>query len=104
LYILDYKSGKIPTITEKTLDTTVDFQLLFYRLIASSLGKVAGAYYYDLKEGILVEDSFVEEKKALLHVKLHELSKPLNGYEMCDEIKHCRLCPYVLLCGKEEQI
>ena len=104
LYILDYKSGKIPTITEKTLDTTVDFQLLFYRLIASSLGKVAGAYYYDLKEGILVEDGFVEEKKALLHVKLQELSKPLNGYEMCDEIKHCRLCPYVLLCGKEEQI
>lgn len=104
LYVLDYKSGKIPTTTEKTLDATVDFQLLFYALIASSLGLVAGVYYYDLKEGLLVEEPFLEEKKALLHVKLQALSQPLNGYEMCEDIKLCRLCPYVLLCGKEEQV
>ncbi len=104
LFVIDYKSGKVPTTSERTLESTVDFQLVFYTLIAGDLGEVAGVYYYDLKEGVLVEDGFLEEKKALLHVKLLELSKPINGYELCDEIKHCRLCPYVQLCGREEQI
>ncbi|WP_041962364.1 PD-(D/E)XK nuclease family protein [Sulfurospirillum cavolei] len=104
LLVIDYKSGKVPTTSERTLESTVDFQLVFYALIAGDLGKVAGVYYYDLKEGVLVEDGFLEEKKALLHVKLLELAKPINGYELCDEIKHCRLCPYVQLCGREEQI
>lgn len=104
LFVIDYKSGKIPTTTEKTLDHTVDFQLVFYALIAGALGQVEGVYYYDLKEGVLVPEAFLEEKKALLHVTLQTLSKPLNGYELCEEVKHCRLCPYVLLCGREEQI
>jgi len=104
LFVIDYKSGKVPTTSERTLESTVDFQLVFYALIASDLGNVAGVYYYDLKEGVLVEEGFLEEKKALLHVKLSELSKPINGYELCEEIKHCRLCPYVQLCGREEQI
>lgn len=104
LFVIDYKSGKVPTTSERTLEATVDFQLVFYALIASTLGKVGGVYYYDLKEGKLVSENFLEEKKALLQVKLQELSKPINGYELCDEIKHCRLCPYVLLCGREEQI
>jgi len=104
LFVIDYKSGKVPTTTERSLESTVDFQLLFYAFIASSFGKVGGVYYYDLKEGVLVSENFLEEKKALLHVKLQEFSKPINGYELCDEIKHCRLCPYVVLCGREEQI
>lgn len=104
LFVIDYKSGKVPTTSERTLESTTDFQLVFYAYIASSLGRVGGVYYYDLKEGVLVSENFLEEKKALLHVKLSELSKPINGYELCDEIKHCRLCPYVQLCGREEQI
>ena len=104
LFVIDYKSGKVPTTTERSLESTTDFQLVFYDHIASALGKVGGVYYYDLKEGVLVPENFMEEKKALLHVKLSELSKPINGYELCDEIKHCRLCPYVQLCGREEQI
>lgn len=104
LFVIDYKSGKVPTTSERTLESTVDFQLVFYALLAGSLGHVGGVYYYDLKEGILIEEHFLEEKKALLDAKLHELPKPINGYELCDEIKHCRLCPYVELCGREEQI
>ena len=104
LFIIDYKSGKVPTTTERSLENTVDFQLAFYAHIASALGKVAGVYYYDLKEGILVSENFLEEKKALLHTTLQEFSKPINGYALCDEIKHCRLCPYVSLCGREELI
>lgn len=104
LFVIDYKSGKVPSTTERSLSSTTDFQLIFYALIAGSLGKVEGVYYYDLKEGLLVEEGFLEEKKALLQSMLQELSAPINGYELCDEIKHCRLCPYVMLCGREEQI
>jgi len=104
LYIIDYKSGKVPVTSERLIENSADFQLVFYTLIASSLGRIGGVYYYDLKEGTLVEEGFLEEKKALLNVKLQELSKPINGYELCDEIKHCRLCPYVQLCGREEQV
>lgn len=103
LYVLDYKSGKIPTMP-KDLENTVDFQLLFYALIAGALGRVEGVYYYDLQEGALVREEFLEEKKALLHVTLHELSTPLNGYELCEDVKPCRFCPYVLLCEREEQV
>jgi RecB family exonuclease len=104
LFVIDYKSGKVPTTSERTLESTVDFQLAFYALIANTLGRVKGVYYYDLKEGVLIEENFLEEKKALLAMKLQELLKPINGYELCDEIKHCRVCPYVELCGREEQI
>lgn len=104
LFVIDYKSGKVPTTTERTLESTVDFQLAFYELIASTLGRVKGVYYYDLKEGVLIEENFLEEKKALLAIKLQEFSKSINGYELCDEIKHCRVCPYVELCGRQEQI
>jgi len=104
LFVIDYKSGKVPTTSEKTLEQTSDFQLVFYTLIASALGKVGGAYYYDLKEGILVPENFLEEKLSLLDTTLQELSKPINGYALCDEFKHCRLCPYVALCGREEQV
>ena len=104
LFVIDYKSGKVPTTSERTLDSTVDFQLVFYTLIASSLGEVQGVYYYDLKEGTLIPEAFLEEKKELLQAKLQAFAKPINGYELCDEIKHCRLCPYVLLCGREDQI
>jgi inactivated superfamily I helicase/RecB family exonuclease len=104
LFVIDYKSGKVPTTSERSLESTTDFQLVFYERIASTLGKVGGVYYYDLKEGVLVAEDFLEEKKALLHGKLQEFSKPINGYELCEEIKHCRLCPYVLLCGREGQI
>ncbi|AFL69304.1 PD-(D/E)XK nuclease family protein [Sulfurospirillum barnesii] len=104
LFVIDYKSGKIPTSTEKTLEATVDFQLVFYALIAATLGRVAGVYYYDLKEGILVPETFLEEKTARLGDILKELSAPLNGYELCEDIKHCRLCPYTLLCGKEDLV
>lgn len=104
LFVIDYKSGKVPITSERSLESTVDFQLVFYALIASSLGKVGGVYYYDLKEGTLVRENFLEEKKELLNRKLQELSKPLNGYELCEDIKPCRLCPYVQLCGREDQI
>lgn len=102
LSVIDYKSGKVPTTTVKSLDQTTDFQLIFYELLAQSLGEVEGVYYYDLKAGTLIEEPFLAEKKALLEEKLREFQKPINGYEKCEELKHCRLCPYTQLCQRLE--
>jgi len=102
LSVIDYKSGKVPTTTAKSLDQTTDFQLVFYDLMAQSLGEVEGVYYYDLKGGLLIEEPFLAEKKALLDEKLQGLKKPINGYEKCEELKHCRLCPYTQLCQRQE--
>ncbi len=102
LSIIDYKSGKVPTTTSRSLEQTVDFQLVFYSIIAQSLGEVEGVYYYDLKAGTLIEEPFLAEKKTLLDEKLLSLKAPINGYEKCEELKHCRLCPYALLCQREE--
>ncbi|MDD2384477.1 MAG: PD-(D/E)XK nuclease family protein [Sulfurospirillaceae bacterium] len=104
LYIIDYKSGAIPLVNEKNIDNTVDFQLEFYALLAQSLGQVGGVYYSELSSGKLIENSFLEEKLALLKTKLEELKKPLTGFEKCEEIKHCRFCPYVILCNREELV
>ena len=101
LFVIDYKSGKVPLTTQRSLESTVDFQLLFYALLAGTLGFVEGVFYYDLKEGLLVEEVFLEEKKSRLDEILKELSAPINGYELCEETKHCRLCPYVVLCQRE---
>jgi len=102
LSIIDYKSGKVPTTTSRSLEQTVDFQLVFYSIIAQSLGEVEGVYYYDLKAGTIIEEPFLAEKKTLLGEKLRSLKEPINGYEKCEELKHCRLCPYALLCQREE--
>lgn len=104
LFVIDYKSGKVLQSTEKTLEGTTDFQLVFYALIAQSLGVLGGVYYYDLKKGSLVEEAFLEEKTALLDEHLQTLSKPLNGYEKCEGLSACRFCTYVRLCAREDLI
>ena len=86
------------------LESTTDFQLVFYALIAQSLGKLGGVYYYDLNKGALAEEAFLEEKTALLDTHLQAFSNPLNGYEKCESISTCRYCAYVRLCGKEDLI
>lgn len=102
LYVLDYKSGKVPSVSEKSVENCKDFQLVFYDLFAKSLGEVGGVFYYDLKEGAEVQETFVEPKRALLDTYLKTYEKPINGYEKCEDNAACRICPYVLLCQKEE--
>lgn len=104
LFIIDYKSGKIPSIKEADLGECVDFQLEFYYLLAQQLGTVGGLFYYDLKEGILVEESFLEEKLALLDATLEAFKMPISGFEKCESLKSCKFCPYVMLCGREDLV
>ena len=104
LFIIDYKSGKIPSIKEADLGEYVDFQLPFYYLLAQQLGAVGGLFYYDLKEGVLVQESFLEEKLALLDATLEAFKTPMSGFEKCESLKSCKFCPYVLLCGREDLV
>lgn len=102
LFVIDYKSGKVPQTSHRSLEGTTDFQLVFYALMAQSFGKIGGVYYYDLKKGILIEESFLEEKKVLLDAHLEGFRAPINGYEKCETLATCRYCPYIRLCGKED--
>lgn len=103
-FVIDYKSGKIPIIKENALAECVDFQLEFYYLLAQQLGDVEALFYYDLKEGVLIEESFFEEKMAMLGAILEEFKKPVSGFEKCESLKPCGYCPYLLLCGREDQV
>jgi len=104
LFIIDYKSGKIPFTKESDLGECVDFQLVFYYLLGQQLGTVEGLFYYDLKEGVLVEESFLEEKLVLLDSILEAFKTPIRGFEKCESLKSCKFCPYVLLCGREDLV
>jgi len=100
LYVLDYKSGKVPKTTKNSLENSTDFQLQFYYYLASSLSDVYGAYYYDLTNSTLVDDDFFEQKLTLLDDRLEELKKTSHSFNKTDDIKKCEYCPYKLICNR----
>lgn len=100
LTVIDYKSGKIPETTAKTLANAVDFQLEFYYLLAKELGEVEGLYYYDLKNGRMISESLFGEKLERLDAILEELKEPLVNFEKCESLAPCKFCPYTKLCDR----
>ena len=98
--MIDYKSGKIPVTTVKTLANSVDFQLEFYYLLAKQLGPVEGLYYYDLKNGRMIGESLFSEKLERLNEILEELKEPLVNFEKCESTTACKYCPYTNLCDR----
>ncbi len=101
LSVIDYKSGKIPKSTIRTLDKENTFQLEFYYLLAKELKEVDSLCYYDLKKAELVKESLFEEKMQKLDEILKELETPLKNFEKCESKTTCLYCPYVKLCGRE---
>ncbi len=102
LYILDYKSGKYPTYTAKTLQKATDFQLEFYYLLASAEGKIAGCGYYDLSSGKIIDETFLEEKLLLLQEHLEELKTQKSfNFSKCEDESICKYCEYATLCGRD---
>jgi len=95
--VLDYKTGKYPLYTEKTLDEATDFQLEFYYLLAAEFGNVVGCYYYDLKDSKIVAEAFLQEK--LERLKLIEIEEV--NFEKCEEVKNCVFCDYKIMCRRE---
>ncbi len=103
LYVLDYKSGKIPSTTKKEIQEkrVSDFQLQFYYLLSSTIKDTYLAYYYDLENAKLEKDNFFDEKFKLLDEILDTLRvKKEIEFDKTDDEKKCIYCPYKLICGR----
>ena len=100
--VLDYKTGKYPLYTEKTIDEATDFQLEFYYLLAAGFGNVTGCYYYDLKDSKIVSESFLDEKLERLKSIIEGLLEIEEvNFELCEDEKNCTFCEYKIMCGRE---
>jgi len=102
LEVLDYKTGSYPTFSAKNFSEATDFQLEFYYLLASELKEVSSCGYYDLKESKIVNESFLEEKLAVLQSHIEDLLviEEVN-FEKCEDIKSCLFCEYKIMCMRE---
>lgn len=102
LEVIDYKSGKFPDTDKEPREGDVDYQLSVYALLGSALGEVRGCGYYDLGQGVLKMEQFLEAKTERLRGILGEMAgRKTWEWEQCEELSRCRLCPYVYLCGRE---
>ncbi|MBD3800308.1 MAG: PD-(D/E)XK nuclease family protein [Campylobacterales bacterium] len=104
LEVLDYKSGKYPLYTVKSVENATDFQLEFYALLAAQLGEVDYTGYYDLNSGEIVLDPLHWRKRELLdgHLKMLRDTKHFS-FDMTEERSSCRFCDYAHLCQREMQ-
>ncbi|MFT5835415.1 MAG: ATP-dependent helicase/nuclease subunit B [Sulfurimonas sp.] len=102
IFVLDYKTGSYPLYTAKTFQDATDFQLEFYYLLASTLGKVSACGYYDLKDSKIVSEAFLEEKLEVLQSNIKDLVMIEDvNFEKCEEVKNCLFCEYKIMCGRE---
>jgi RecB family exonuclease len=100
--VLDYKTGKYPLYNKNNVTEATDFQLEFYHILAGGFGKVVECGFYDLKEGRIVQEPFLEEKLALLQSHIADLLKIEEiDFVLCEDTKACQYCPYVMMCGRE---
>ncbi|MEA3374111.1 MAG: PD-(D/E)XK nuclease family protein [Campylobacterota bacterium] len=102
LEVLDYKSGKYPVYSAKTVEKATDFQLEFYYLLAQKKGEVDRCGYYDLKSGKIVYEELLEMKLQLLKEHLNTLQSTKRfDFEQTEDYAACRFCDYVHLCQRE---
>jgi RecB family exonuclease len=102
LEVLDYKTGNYADTAHEPKESDVDYQLAVYALLAEELGNVSRCGYYDLKTGKIEYEQFLASKIEKLREILQMLAiKKTWVWEMCDDVKHCRYCPYALLCKRE---
>jgi len=99
LEVLDYKTGNTLKSGPKAIATMVDFQMQFYYMLASTQGEVERVGYYDLLQGVCVEEEGMEEKLAQLSDILVAY-RFVESFEKTDKRAACSYCPYVHLCGR----
>ena len=104
LFVLDYKTGKLPKTTKKDISEgrAKDFQLQFYYHLSSSLGKTFSCAFYDLTNSKVIEEDFFDEKLEMLDKILDELKEAnVVNFSLSEDEKSCTYCPYVKMCGRE---
>jgi RecB family exonuclease len=101
LYVIDYKTGKYPTYTKKNFTEATDFQLEFYYLLVKDKSEHIRCAYYDLNENKLVEESFLEEKLAVLESNIKDmLARDEINFVKTEDEKNCLYCDYKIICGR----
>ncbi len=105
LYVLDYKTGKIPKTIQKEIKEgrVKDFQLQFYYHLSSTIKNTANCAFYELTSSKIVEEKFFDEKLELLDNTLDEL-KSLKEIDFCltEDKNNCKFCPYIMICGRDK--
>ena len=102
IYVLDYKTGSYTLNNKNNFTDAVDFQLEFYYLLAGGLGNVVGCAFYDLKESKIVEETFLQEKLAVLESNIKDLLNIESvDFELCEDTKNCTFCEYKTMCDRE---
>jgi RecB family exonuclease len=114
LEVLDYKSGKYPLYTAKTVRKATDFQLEFYYLLVEQNSvalhpkfktadpKSIRCGYYDLKNGTVEYEELFDTKLKMLEEYLKEMSETKRfRFDMTDSLGACRYCEYTHLCQRE---
>ena len=101
LFIIDYKSGKIPKTTKNSLPKTTDFQLPIYYRLLENKAETEKLFYCDLNSGEWIEDPFFDEKLALFDQKLQNLKEREINFTKTEDFSKCRYCPYIILCNRE---
>ncbi len=100
LYVIDYKSGKIPSTSKKGLENESNFQLQFYYILAGTLGEVADVHYYDLTNAKIADEALFDEKMLLLEKHLDEMKEKNQNFTMTENHKKCEYCPYIKICDR----
>jgi CRISPR/Cas system-associated exonuclease Cas4 (RecB family) len=102
VWVLDYKTGKVSVAsTPSQIEKMNDFQLIFYYLFFEQSVEKVHVAYYDLLEGQIVEDHWVDEKLARLNEVLDWffVNKTID-FEKCESYDACRFCGYAPLCDR----
>ncbi len=100
LHIIDYKSGKIPKTTLRSLPKSSDFQLQFYYLLLKDEREIFDAFYYDLNSANLISDPLFDEKLDLLYKHFDSLKEKEFNFTMCEDLKICQFCAYAKICNR----
>jgi RecB family exonuclease len=112
-YIIDYKTGRIPSSknTEIGEDFT-EFQLPLYALAFSKehFDIIGGLMYYEIArksrtvnviEGEDAAQYLTAFKQEILVPTVKEILAPERTFYQTDNEDFCRYCPYEQLCGEE---
>ena len=83
-----------------------DFQLEFYYLAMSEIYKTdkIEAYYYDLNNTLLINETALDKKLELLCEKFNEIkeiSKDEISFLKCEDKTNCQYCAYAVICNRE---
>jgi CRISPR/Cas system-associated exonuclease Cas4 (RecB family) len=98
--ILDYKTSKNLQIDkEKDLEQTNDFQLEFYALARRDLN-ITEVGYYDLNDGSIKPEIFLDEKIKILDNVFKSLETKRVNFTKCEDTKLCTFCIYKTICAR----